>query len=516
MKKFLALALCLAVSPAWALSLNDQSKAEARLFTQFLKAVYAQRADSPKAFAELEKALQLSPDSKYLKRMLVSQALADGTPEKAEPYIGFIDQGENDAEDWLVYGAYQLKKNNLSEAEKAYDQAFKLEPDNARVLYQYVMVLSLFNVDKAVEKLLALAQEDPDLAPAIYTQIGSMYFEARRMDDALTYYNKAVQLAPDDPNPRLGRGEVYEKTAQYFLMLHEFEELEKMGYANAGTLSRMASVYLLSNDLPKAEEYFLKAKADDNGDVPSAYFLAKLAEHRGDFSRAIAYLRESSDFNRSADKWLQVSFYLQKLNQPEESLHTLRQAYQKFDGNVEIAFFYALALNDRGEYKKAAKVFKNLLATNPSYEEARLQYAFTLDSLKKYKDLDEQLNTLLEQNPKNAAALNLYAYSLAERNTRLDDAQEYIARALALSPDDNSFIDTQAWVYFKQGKYQQAADILSAVAPEYVQANPEIAYHLGAVLYALGRYDEARPYLQAASSSFKEAQKLYKKLPKQN
>ena len=515
MKNFLAVLFCLAACPAFALSLNAQSKQEARLFNQFLKAVYAQRSGDPKAFAELEKTLQLIPDSKYLKRLLVSQALADGAPQKAAPYADFIEQGENSAGDWLVYGTYQVKQNNIAEAEKAYEQALALEPDNAAILYQYVLLLSVTNVDKAVEKLLALAEEYPDLAPDIYTKIGSLYFESRRMDDALSYYNKAVQLSPQDPNPRLGRGEVYEKNAQYFLMLHEFEELEKMGYANAGTLSRMASVYLMSSDLPKAEAYFLKAKADDNGDVPSAYFLSLLAEQKGEFSQAIGYLKDSADYGRSASKWLRVSFYQQRLNQPEESLKTLEQAYEKFDGNVEVAYFYALALNDAKKYKKAAKVFEKLLQSNPTYEDARLQYAFTLDSLKKYKELDHQLALLLEQNPNNAAALNLYAYSLALRGERLEQAQEYAARALSLVPQDNSFIDTQAWVYFKQGKLQQAADLLFAIDPAVIQANLEIAYDLCAVLYEQGEYEKARPYLVLARETIKEAAKLYKKLPKQ-
>ena len=135
MRKFLALAFCLALSPAWALSLNDQSKQEARLFNQFLKAVYAQRADDSSAFSELEKTLRLSPDSKYLKRMLVAQALADGEVEKAAPYVNFIEQGENDAEDWLVYGAYQLKKNNLPEAEKAYPEPWMFGTVPAKGFY---------------------------------------------------------------------------------------------------------------------------------------------------------------------------------------------------------------------------------------------------------------------------------------------------------------------------------------------------------------------------------------------
>ena len=513
MKKYLLLAVCFAFTPAFALSLNAESKREARVLNQFLKAVYAQRAEDPQAFAYLEQTLKLEPDSKYLKRMLVSEALAQGKAELADAYASYIEQGENTAEDWVVYAAYQWKKGRFDEADQAYENALKLEPENLNVLYQYVLLLSVTDVQKAIEKLLALAEEYPALKTDIYTEIGTLYLRAKDLSEALVYYNKAVQADPSNPDARLGRGEVYEKSSQYFLMLHEFEELEKMGYANAGTLSRMASVFLMVKDFPKAEEYFLKAKADDNGDVPSAYFLALIAEQKGDFSRAIGYLKDSADYGRSASKWLQVSFYQQRLNQPDASLKTLEQAYEKFDGNVEIAYFYALALNEKQEYKKAARVLKKVLDSNPSYEEARLQYAFTLESLKKYNEMDAQLEVLLEKNPRNAPALNLYAYSLAQREIRLADAQQYIARALAESPDDYAFIDTQAWIYFKRGDFQAAADLLASFPAEVIAANSDIAYHLGAALYELGDVQAARKYLQMARKEIKEAEKLYKKLP---
>ncbi len=513
MKKYLLWAVCMCCTPVFALSLNPESKREARLFNQFLKAVYAQRAEDPRAFSYLEQALRMDPESKYLKRMLVSQALADGNPALADAYANFISQGENDPEDYMVYAAYQWKKGQLSQAAQTYEQALQQAPDDVRILYQYVLLLSVMDWEKATQKLLSLAEEYPALASDIYTEIGTLCLRNKDLQQALQYYNKALELDPSNPQARLGRGEVYEKSSQYFLMLHEFEELEKMGYANAGTLSRMGSVFLMVKDVPKAEDYFLKAKADDNADVPSAYFLSLIAEQRGDYSRAVGYLRDAADYDRSASKWLQVSFYQQRLNQPEESLKTLAQAYKKFEGNVEVAYFYALALNDRKSYKKAARVLEKLLQSNPSYDEARLQYAFTLESLKRYKEMEFQLGLLLEKNPRNGAALNLYAYSLAQRGERLQKAQEYAARALAVNPDDASFIDTQAWVFFKQGKLQEAADLLASIPAETVQANAEIAYHLGAVLCAQGRWSEARPYLEQARTELKEADKLYRKLP---
>ena len=121
---------------------------------------------------------------------------------------------------------------------------------------------------------------------------------------------------------------------------------------------------------------------------------------------------------------------------------------------------------------------------------------------------------MLEQNPQQAAALNLFAYSLALRNTRLTQAADYAARALAVIPSEISFLDTQAWIFYLQGKYSQAADLLRTI-PDYVlEQTPEIAYHAGMIYAANGDVSLARTYLQiAAQGGWKEAAKALKKLP---
>lgn len=513
MKRFVTAACCFACAPLCAaFALDGESKREAELFNSFFAAVYALRAEDSRAFARLEKTLALQPDSKYLKRLLVSAALADNRLDLAEAYADFIQTGENGPDDWSVYGAYLWKKGDLDGARGAYKKALA-QSDDLRIVFQYVALVSSLEPAQAAAALEELAADQPDLAAPIYTEIGGLFLRRGDLNSALSYYNRAVEAAPYDPAPRLGRGETYEKASQYFLMLHEFEELEKMGFGNAATYSRMGSVFLLGKDFPKAEEYFLKAKADDPGDVPSAYFLSLLAEQKGDYARAIGYLKEAQDYPAASSKWLQVSFYQKKLNRPEESLKTLEEAYKKFDGNVEVAFFYALALNDAGKYKKAARVLKKVLKTNPQYVEARLQYAFTLESLKRYKDMERELQTVLDAQPDNSAALNLYAYSLAVRGERLEQAQEYIARALAVNPEDNSFIDTQAWIYFKQGKLTEAADLLAAVPDELAARDADVAYHKGAVAFARGAFDAARKYLDMARFTNKDAAQLYKRLP---
>lgn len=512
MKHFLYLTILFSGLSVLALPLEKEGKQEAELFNTFLQAVTPVGKDMPSVFAGLEQTLALDPDSKYIRRLLVSSALAMNKPQQATPYVNFIDMGENDAEDWSTYGTYEWQTGHLSQAQEAYQKSLELDPDNNQVQYQYLLLISSLDMGKAIPALEDVATKYPGMAATAYLAAGRLYARQQNFPPALVYLDKSIKANPEDPAPRITKSEIYEKTSQFFLLLHELEELEKMGYANAGTLSRMGAIFLLVKDVPKAKTYFLKAKAADDKDGPANYFLSLLAEQDGDLEGAINYLKAASDYPTKSAYWLQVAFFEQRLGRPGDSLRTLEGAYKQFPGSVEIGFFYGLALNDNKSYKKAANVFEKILQTNPDYDDARLHYAYSLESLHKYKDMEAQVKMLLNKNPNNAAALNLYAYSLAERNTRLDEAQGYIARALGQMPQDYSFIDTQAWLYVKQGELDKAEQLFFSIPADIIQNNGEIAYHIGLLLEKQGRREEALKYLEIAQKDWPAAIKLHKKL----
>ena len=495
------------------LPLSSSAKAEARLFNDFLQAAYAQRQGDPARFALLQRALAQAPDSAYLKQQLVAEALVVENTRLAQPYIDFIDQAQDDPEAWTVYGAYQLQTEHPHQALQAYEKALNLNPDDERILFQYVTLLAALDPAKAAQTLTELAQSRPSFAPEIYTEIGRMYAYHQQYPQALEALDKAVSLDEKNPQPRLGRVAVYEKTNRYFLMLHELEELEKMGYTTPQTLAQMGSIFVLVKDLPRARAYFQRAKELDHADIPSNYFLALFAEEEEDFASAIGFVKDSADYKDSPAKQLQVSFYQRKLGQNQAGQDTLQLAYKRFPDDPKVAYFYGLDLYEAGAYKKSARVLAPVVEKLPDEQDIRLQYAFALEGQKKYRAMEEQLVTLLEQNPHHGGALNLWAYSLALRGERLDEAADYVARALAVDPQEYSYIDTQAWVFFRQGKYAQAADVMRAIPDEILNANPEMAYHAGMILLQTGNTAQARVYLQeAADGAWKDAQKALRKL----
>jgi len=123
------------------------------------------------------------------------------------------------------------------------------------------------------------------------------------------------------------------------------------------------------------------------------------------------------------------------------------------------------------------------------------------------------MEKVLELDPKNAAALNYIGYSWAERGENLDEAEELIRRALALSPDDGYITDSLGWVYYKmaemyfrEDRKDEALSLLERARKQLLQAaemtggDPVVSEHLGDVHLLRGEKSRALDYYEEAVS----------------
>ena len=109
---------------------------------------------------------------------------------------------------------------------------------------------------------------------------------------------------------------------------------------------------------------------------------------------------------------------------------------------------------------------------------------------------EADLRRLLVIEPDNVAALNALGYTLADRTDRYREALELIDRARVAEPGNAAIIDSYGWVLFRLGKPRLALDHLRHAYA--LQKDPDIASHLGQVLWVLGQRVEARKYFEAA------------------
>jgi Flp pilus assembly protein TadD len=116
--------------------------------------------------------------------------------------------------------------------------------------------------------------------------------------------------------------------------------------------------------------------------------------------------------------------------------------------------------------------------------------ALLAEKLGRVDVLEANLRKVIRLKPEHAHAYNALGYSFAERNERLPEAHQLIVKALQLAPDDPFIIDSLGWVLFRMGDNAGALSQLQRAFS--IRPDPEIAAHLGEVLWMLGRRDEAK------------------------
>jgi tetratricopeptide (TPR) repeat protein len=108
-----------------------------------------------------------------------------------------------------------------------------------------------------------------------------------------------------------------------------------------------------------------------------------------------------------------------------------------------------------------------------------------------------EFRRLLARDPEFHAALNYLGYTFADAGVNLDEALTLVSRAVALDPDNGSYVDSLGWAYFRLGRFEEARKQLERAA----RLEPEDATlqeHLGDVYVALGQMERAKDAYQRA------------------
>lgn len=98
----------------------------------------------------------------------------------------------------------------------------------------------------------------------------------------------------------------------------------------------------------------------------------------------------------------------------------------------------------------------------------------------------------------NASLLNNYAYYLSLIRVRLDDALHMAEKANQLSENNATYLDTQAWVLYELGRYEEAREIQRKAIGFNRNNSSELFLHYGDILYKLGENFLAETYWKRA------------------
>ena len=309
-------------------------------------------------------------------------------------------------------------------------------------------------------------------------------------DAQLDFLGTWLTANPHSQDVRLAyaRGLVSEK--RYEASRIEFRRLLAANPDNPDMLYAVGILALQVNDAAEAEQQLKRFVEIGRGDLdPSRFYLGQIADQAGRPDEALRWYDQVAAGEHAMPAKVRAAQVLLRQNKLDEARERLAAARANASDDVRLLVAEAQLLRDAGRHAEAFAFLANALENQPDQPDILYETALAAEKLG-YLDLVERhLRRLIVLKPDFAQAYNALGYSFADRNLRLDEAAQLIDRALALTPDDPFILDSKGWLLFRQGKPVAA---LEALQKAYAQKpDPEIAAHIGEVLWALGRPNEA-------------------------
>lgn len=268
-------------------------------------------------------------------------------------------------------------------------------------------------------------------------------------------------------------------------------ELKQPGEAEAALREYLKRVEAQGGDSESAAP-----PQDDEAATPSqrltqAYLLlAQAAEQRRDFAAAEEWLSKVDSSQALAVQLRRASLLAQQ-GKLAEGRALIRKLPERTPDDARAKLLgEAQLLRDQKQWAAALGV---LAEANQRYaDDSDLLYeqAMMAEKLDRMEDMERLLRRVMALKPSQPQAYNALGYSLADRNVRLNEARELIAKAIELSPGDPFLIDSMGWVEYRLGNREAALRWLRQAYR--ARPDPEIAAHLGEVLWMSGNRDEAR------------------------
>ncbi|NCW76925.1 MAG: hypothetical protein EBV64_02970 [Oxalobacteraceae bacterium] len=401
-------------------------------------------------------ALAIGNVQRLLSRLPDRARAASLLKELLEPYRDALDARLALAQMAMVSGdraaAIQELRNTLTKF-----------PDSEMAALMLAQIIE--DKAEATKTLVDFLKKNPK-AREVRLAYSRMLFEQGKIADAKKEFKTLLQQTPND------------QTALYAL----------------GLLSAQA------NEMADAEKYLstyianLKDQPDRERDATQALMvLAQIAEDRSDEAGVIKWLQMVPELGQSGavNATIKRAQLQAKAGKLDEARKLLNEAdVNNDDERVKLIIGEAQLLKESGKIIDAMRLIEDALELYKNNIDLLYELAMLAEKNQQFDLMESTLRKVIQLAPDSQHAYNALGYSLADRNLRLQEAHDLIKKALSLAPEDPFIMDSMGWVEFRLGRFEKAEELLKRAFA--IKADPEIAAHLGEVLWVLGREEEAK------------------------
>lgn len=222
----------------------------------------------------------------------------------------------------------------------------------------------------------------------------------------------------------------------------------------------------------------------------------------GDLDRALEIYKSHVNDSVPEPKIFNTILDIESFKERPDSVeYYTRMAMERFPDRPEFILRRGTYYLYNEQYKSAERAFRDALRRIDSdslrgatltmigdaqYQDNRPRAAF--------RTYEKALRLL----PNDAGLLNNYAYFLSEEGRDLERALEMAERAIAISKNNSTYLDTYAWILYKLERYSEAKRYMRQAVTLDPTQSEVLMCHYGDILFALGENFMAQIYWEKA------------------
>ena len=445
---------------------------------------------------------QLDNDSLEAKQILAELFISSGNLAKARPIIEkLLEQEKTRADGFLYLNNLLTKVENKKNALRFILAISKPYPELAEAHFS-IAHTAYFAGD------LKLAEKELDITESIKPNWETAALFRGYMlaidwpEKALEFYQSFLNVNPNSNEIRLEYAKILANLKMYSKAKSEFLRLVDGSLASPEISLTVALLSLELNDNILAEKFFNQALERGYSDRDKIQiYLAKIYLDRKKPDLAIKFLDKISSGQLFVEAKILTAEIIAEHRSVDDGIASLSK-YKNLSADDKLQFLKAKTslLYNNNRQQDAFDLMKGADLNFNNSAEFKFDYAMLAEKMGNLLLMEQLLKEAIKLKPDYAYAYNALGYSYADRNIKLADAKKYIEIALSISPNNHYIMDSMGWLHFRMGNIEIALQFIEKAYK--IQKDPEIAAHLGEILWKMGK-------LKQAEKVWEESIKIY-------
>ena len=313
-------------------------------------------------------------------------------------------------------------------------------------------------------------------------------------EKAMAFYQDFLKRNPKSNEVRLEYAKSLTNVKKYDEAKKQFLKLVNSSLASSEISLTVALLSMELGDNILAEKYFMQSLERDHPQPAQIHiYLSGIYDDRGDFDEALTWLKKITHGEYFLDSRILMAEFIAKYSSVDSAIEMLDSLKKRnLLPNEKLIVLrnkasLLLVANRNQDAYDLMKLQEEEFKDSPEF---KFDYAMLSEKMGNTLLMEQLLLEAIKLKPDYSTAYNALGYSYADRGIKLQVAKRYIEIALSYEPNNHYILDSMGWIHFKLGNLDIASQYIKKAYE--INKDPEIAAHLGEILWLQGKEEEAR------------------------